>query len=165
MLIIFLTPDEISNFNPNIRTVIEERKRGFAMLIKENKIKILIGNELKELEESIEEVKAITEIKGLTIFPGIVKGKVQIINEKSDFSSFKRGNILITKYTSPSFTPIISKASAIVTDIGGMTSHTALVSREFKIPCIVGTEIATKVLKDGDLVEVDAEKGIVRKIK
>ena len=57
------------------------------------------------------------------------------------------------------------KAGAIVTDEGGLTSHAAIVSRELKIPCIVGTKIATKILKDGDIVEVDAKKGIVRKIK
>ena len=57
------------------------------------------------------------------------------------------------------------KAGAIVTDEGGLTSHAAIVSRELKIPCIVGTKIATKILKDGDIVEVDAENGIVRKIK
>ena len=59
----------------------------------------------------------------------------------------------------------LAKAITIVTDEGGLTSHAAIVSRELGIPCILGTKVATKVLKDGDLVEVDAEKGVVRKIK
>jgi len=61
--------------------------------------------------------------------------------------------------------PAIKKASAIVTNVGGITCHAAIVSRELKIPCIIGTKIATKVLKDGDLVEVDAQKGIVKILK
>jgi pyruvate,water dikinase len=61
--------------------------------------------------------------------------------------------------TSPDFIPILKKVSAIITDEGGITCHAAIVSRELKIPCIVGTKIATKVLKDGDVVEVDAQKG------
>ena len=61
--------------------------------------------------------------------------------------------------------PVIHKAKAIITDEGGITCHAAIVSREFKIPCIIGTKKATKVLRDGDLIEVDADKGIVRILK
>ena len=61
--------------------------------------------------------------------------------------------------------PAIQKAKAIITDVGGLLCHAAIVSRELGIPCVVGTKKATKVLNDGDLVEVDANKGIVRKLK
>ena len=67
--------------------------------------------------------------------------------------------------TRPDFMPLMRKAKAVITDEGGITCHAAIVSRELGIPCIIGTKIATKVLKDGDMVEVDANKGIVRKIK
>ena len=67
--------------------------------------------------------------------------------------------------TTPDFVPLMQKSAAIVTDIGGLLSHAAIVSREFNIPCIVGTQYATKVFKDGDMVEVDADKGVVRKIQ
>lgn len=76
----------------------------------------------------------------------------------------KKGNVLVSPMTQPNMVPFMRKASAIVTDEGGLTSHAAVVAREFNIPCIVGTEIATKLLHDGDRVEVDAVKGIVRKI-
>ena len=66
--------------------------------------------------------------------------------------------------TDPRYVPAMKKAAAIVTDEGGITCHAAIVSRELKKPCIIGTKIATKVLKDGDEVEVDAEKGVVKKI-
>jgi pyruvate, water dikinase len=59
----------------------------------------------------------------------------------------------------------MKKASAIITDEGGITSHAAIVSREMKKPCVIGTKIATKILKDGDLVEVDADRGIVNILK
>lgn len=77
----------------------------------------------------------------------------------------EKGEILVTVMTSPDFMVAAKKAAAIVTDEGGITCHAAIVSREMKIPCIIGTKIATKVLKDGDIVEVDADKGVVRKIK
>jgi len=67
--------------------------------------------------------------------------------------------------TNPNMMPLIRKAKAIITDEGGITCHAAIISRELNIPCIIGTKIATKVLKDGDRVEVDADKGIVRKLK
>lgn len=67
--------------------------------------------------------------------------------------------------TRPELMPAVKKAKAIITDEGGLTCHAAIVSRELGVPCIIGTKIATKILKDGNLVEVDANKGIIRKIK
>ena len=66
--------------------------------------------------------------------------------------------------TRPELVPAMKKAAAIVTDEGGLTSHAAIVSRELGIPCVVGTKISTKIFKDGDLVEVNANHGSVRKI-
>ncbi|HYC34168.1 MAG TPA: PEP-utilizing enzyme, partial [Candidatus Paceibacterota bacterium] len=71
--------------------------------------------------------------------------------------------ILVTDNTDVRFLPLMKKAAAIVTDRGGILSHAAIVARELKKPCIVGTKVATKILKDEDLVEVDAQKGVVRK--
>ena len=82
-----------------------------------------------------------------------------------EISKMKQGDILVTTMTSPEFVIAMKKASAIVTDQGGLTSHAAIVSRELKIPCIIGTKIATKVLKDGQLVEVNANHGWVKIIK
>ena len=77
----------------------------------------------------------------------------------------KAGDIMVSIQTMPELLPAMKMAAAFVTDMGGITSHAAIVSREMKTPCIVGTRIATRVLKDGDLVEVDANKGIVKIIK
>ena len=64
--------------------------------------------------------------------------------------------------TNPTYVPAMQKAAAVITDEGGLLCHAAIVSRELKVPCIIGTKVATKVLKDGDRVEVDAKKGVVK---
>ena len=97
--------------------------------------------------------------------PASIKGTVSIILKNEEINNFKPGNILVTVMTNPFFVPIMKKAKAVITDEGGITCHAAIVYRELKIPCITGTKLASKLLKDGDRVEVDANKGIVRKIK
>jgi len=76
----------------------------------------------------------------------------------------EEGDILVTSMTRPEFLPIMKKAAAFVTNEGGITSHAAIVSRELKKPCIIGTKFATQVLKDGDMVEVDATNGVIKKL-
>ena len=83
-------------------------------------------------------------------------------NFSIESASFQDGSVLVTGMTRPEFVPLMKRASAIITDEGGITCHAAIVSRELKKPCIIGTKIATQVLKDGDLVEVDADNGVVR---
>lgn len=120
-------------------------------------------------EESISVERAIestiqtevTEIRGMIACPGKVKGEVIVINKKEEFEKMKEGMILVTNMTRPEFVPLMKKAAAIVTDEGGITSHAAVVSRELKVPCIIGTQIATKMLKDGDKVFVNADHGVV----
>jgi pyruvate,water dikinase len=82
----------------------------------------------------------------------------------AEVRKMKCGEILVVEVTTPEFLPAMKKAIAVITDHGGLMTHAAIIAREFKIPCIVGTKIATQVLKNGDLVEVDANKGIVRKL-
>ena len=120
------------------------------------------------LKMSIVEVNKNSKIKELTGMPsysGRVQGIVKIINTFKDAKKMMRGNILVSQATSPDLLPAMKQATAIVTNEGGITSHAAIVSRELKIPCIVGTKIATKILHDGDLVEVDADMGVVKIIK
>lgn len=93
-----------------------------------------------------------------------MRGIVRLVFGKNDFSRFRTGEILVTEMTRPDFVPILKKAGAIITDEGGLTCHAAIVSRELGIPCVVGTRIATKALKNGDRIEVDADTGMVRRI-
>ena len=110
--------------------------------------------------------KKIKLITGKPTNLGLARGKVKIIlGYEKDFSKMKKGDILVTDETDPTFLPIMFKAKAIITDTGGLLCHGAIASRELKIPCVVGTRIATRVLKTGDMVEVDADKGVVRIIK
>jgi phosphohistidine swiveling domain-containing protein len=96
---------------------------------------------------------------------GKAKGLVKVIVDQKDFHNFIKGDILVTSMTTPDFVVLMKQASAIITDIGGMLTHAAIVSRELGLPCIVGTKVGTKALKDGDMVEVDANNGIVRILK
>lgn len=104
-------------------------------------------------------------LKGITASAGFARGKAKVVNSSRENGKVKKGDILVATMTSPKFLPAIRNAGAIVTDDGGLTNHAAIIARELKIPCIVGTKIATRVLKDGDSVEVDANKGIVKIIK
>jgi len=101
-------------------------------------------------------------ISGQVAYGGVAKGRVRVIFEIEDIGRVKRGGILVTSMTTPDFILAMQKADAFVTDEGGITCHASIVAREIKKPCIIGTKIATQFLKDGDLVEVDANRGVVR---
>ena len=117
-------------------------------------------------KEKVEDDVLISDlIKGQTAYAGKVVGKVVIVNAIEEIKKIHVGDILVARSTNPALLPAMRSSGAIVTDIGGLTCHAAIVAREMKKPCIVGTKIATQVLKDGDIVEVDASNGIVKKIK
>jgi len=115
----------------------------------------------KEEEKKVSVSEAKILLKGIPASPGIGIGKVKIILGPEDFKKFEEGDVLVTRMTNPDFEPLMAKASAIVTDEGGLTCHAAIVARELGKPCIVGTKEATKILKDGMVVTVDATHGIV----
>lgn len=107
----------------------------------------------------------IDDIIGVCAMKGKAIGKVKILIQKDKINLFRKDEIIVAPMTTPDYLFAMKKAAAIITDEGGITSHAAIVAREFKKPCIIGTKIATKVLKDGDLVEVDANRGIVKILK
>ncbi|MDZ4244060.1 MAG: PEP-utilizing enzyme, partial [Candidatus Doudnabacteria bacterium] len=129
--------------------------------------KVYLGSVEQKLRHMVAQKidKNIKELTGQTAQPGFAKGVVKIIFRAKDMAKFNKRDILVSVATDPDVVPIMKKAAAIVTEQGGITSHAAIVSRELGIPCIIGTKIATRVFKDGDLVEVDASKGVVRKLK
>lgn len=104
-------------------------------------------------------IEAEAIVKGLPASPGSASGEVKVAPTIGDIEKVKEGDVLVTKMTSPDWVPIMKKSAAIVTDEGGMTCHAAIVSRELSIPCIVGTENGTKLLKDGEIVTVDGSSG------
>ena len=150
---------------------LETRKKGFLKFLDNGLMRSYEGEEAEIiLGKLVEKVKQENELKGNVAFAGKVLGRVVILSYKESenhvakIKEMKEGDILITEMTRPNIIEACKKASAIVTDEGGILCHAAIVAREFKIPCVIGTKRATTNFKDGDLVEVDANKGIVRKI-
>ena len=149
---------------------IKRRKKFFVSLSDKNKIFIYTGLAAKAFlaKEKFRKIaidKKVKEIKGLVAYSGEVTGKVVIIKKLADFKKDVRDKILVTPRTIIEYIPYLKKIKAIVTDIGGINSHAAISAREFKIPCIVDTKIASQVLRDGDLINVDAQQGIIRRMK
>ena len=100
-------------------------------------------------------------VKGIGVSPGTAVGKIRVIEKIKDISRFHEGEVLVTEMTTPDWVPAMKIAAAVVTNLGGKTCHAAIVSRELGVPCIVGTEKATRVLKDGQTVTVDGQRGII----
>ncbi len=100
-------------------------------------------------------------VRGLGAAPGSASGPVRLLADPTDTRGFRDGDVLVTHMTTPDWVPLMRRAAAIVTDSGGMTCHAAIVSRELGIPCVVGTGDATKRLRDGEVVTVDATEGVV----
>lgn len=115
--------------------------------------------DLNLLEEYVLSEKGKLLVKGKSVGSRIGSGKVRVIKDASGINSFKKGEVLVTTMTDPDWEPIMKIASAIVTEKGGRTSHAAIISREFKIPAVVGTNNATKVLKTSETVTVSCAEG------
>jgi phosphohistidine swiveling domain-containing protein len=165
-LMLYSTPELIEGKRLSAEEF-EERKGDTASLLENGKLVVYSGKEMDSFLERIgfvtEDYSQIKEIKGTVASQGKVKGPAKIIKLDKDIEKVEKGDVMVAVTTHPDYTLKMQIASAIVTDEGGITCHAAIVSRELGIPCIVGTETGTKVLKDGDIVEVDAEKGVVRK--
>jgi pyruvate,water dikinase len=133
------------------------------MLIENGKVSCLVGKEKERLEKFFsEDVGSHTILTGKPAYLGKKIGRVKLVYSTKDFPKVRSGDILVTSMTNPHMVPIMKKAAAFVTDEGGITSHAAIIAREMKKPCIIGTKLATQVLKDGDLIKVDANNGVVK---
>jgi phosphoenolpyruvate synthase/pyruvate phosphate dikinase len=150
------------------KKILQKRIEGYVFAMIDGKNKLYSGKEWIDKFEVLIGLKSngLTKmIKGRVACLGKAQGKVKIVFSKKEIIKVNKGDILVTNMTSPDYVMAMRKASAIVTDEGGVTCHAAIVSRELGVPCIVGTGNATQILKDGDLVKVDANKGIVEKIQ
>ncbi len=123
-----------------------------------------INDYLKEnnIVLSKEEDTGSIELVGASAYGGVASGKVTKISGEQDFYKMEDGNILVASMTVPKYLPVMKKAAAVITDEGGVLCHAAIIAREFKIPTLIGTKYATKVLKDGDIVTVDANGGKIK---
>jgi phosphohistidine swiveling domain-containing protein len=153
------------------KKIISQRLKKCCYIAENGKIKVYEGKECEEIMKKLpkpekqENLDKIKEFKGMVAYQGKVRGIVKIVLVEKDAAKINVGDILVSSATNPDLILAMKKAAAFITDTGGIISHAAIISRELKKPCIVGTKIATKVLNDGQLVEVDANRGIVRILK
>ncbi len=142
-----------------------ERATAYGCHIDDHNQEVVVtGAILEQLTAQVVDTVAtdITELHGVTASAGpIVRGYAKVILSPQDVSKFLEGDILVASETTPNFVPLMKKALAIVTETGGITSHAAIISRELRKPCVIGTKIATQAIKDGDLLEIDTGSGTI----
>ncbi len=155
-----LSEDEMDQLPKRVpaKSELQKRIQAFRQVVIGQKIVETIG-----LKEGREKVVA-QEVRGQMAYGGRVRGRARLLYDTSEQDKVKAGDVLIAVMTFPNLVPAMERAAAFVTDEGGILCHAAIISREMKKPCIIGTKIATKVFKDGDLVEVDANRWVVRKL-
>lgn len=158
------------NLNKNDKEKIKKRKKEFVYFFINGRSKIAEDvKTTKEIRELFREKKCFSskEIRGMVTYRNTnkIRGVVKIVKNPKLKTKGSKNTILIALQTNPSYISIVKNFSAIITDEGGITCHAAILSREFKIPCIVGTQNATKVLKNGDLIEMDMKNGKVKILK
>ena len=154
---------------PNIAAELSlRREKSLYIIFAGGKEALMIGDDAEKYFSNFEndvDVSAVSELRGSCASPGNASGIVKICRGEKEIGKVEEGDILVACMTQPEFLPAMKKAAAIITDEGGLTCHAAILSRELGIPCIIGTKIATRVLKDGDIVEVNANHGVVTVIK
>lgn len=148
------------------RLITERKKNLLSVMIGKERYE-LVGRDADRVASNIKFPKEDLEggVKGSVAYPGRITGICKVLHKLEDMQKIKKGDILVISMTDPGFIPAMERASAFVTDQGGILCHAAIISREMKKPCIIGTKVATKVFKDGDLVEVNADRGIVKIVK
>ncbi|PIN86685.1 hypothetical protein COV19_03575 [Candidatus Woesearchaeota archaeon CG10_big_fil_rev_8_21_14_0_10_44_13] len=166
----YLLPEEIFVLfekQEEFKSIINQRKDVCVIEYENGKYNVLDRKKSGEAYDWLFEVEItdMNKVEGIIANKGYAKGKACLMLSVRELPRMKKGDILVTTMTAPDFVVAMKKASAIVTDQGGLTSHAAIVSRELKIPCITGTKIATQAIKDGSMIEVDANEGVIRIIK
>jgi pyruvate,water dikinase len=152
---------------------IKERRKGFAILWLNGNVSTLMGHDALMLQSEIAKVYKVNNqkeedkdiIKGTPANPGKVIGTAKILLEYNDIFKVEKGDIIIASMTTPDYVSAMEKAIGFVTDEGGITCHAAIISREFNVPCVVGTNNATQRIKTGQIIELDAYNGIINLIK
>lgn len=141
------------------------RMNGAVYLYRNGKATVRQGGAIREYQDAIQPKTPANKdaLSGQCACPGSATGRACIVNTQDDVKRMQQGDIVVSYATYPELMPALRQAAAIVTDRGGVTCHAAIVSRELGIPCVIGTKNATQVFKNGDLLDVDATAGIVRK--
>ena len=144
--------------------IINRTKKGYAYFIGPENSVLTTGEDIEKLEQSFIGNKPeiyIKELKGQIAFKGKIQGIARVILDRRKAYELKEGEILVTAMTAPDFVPAMKLSSGIITNEGGILCHAAIMSRELRKPCIIGTKIATDVIKTGQIITLDADKGVI----
>jgi len=147
------------------KALIGDRKKNLvSIFVEDQRYEISEKSEIDKLTQILvfPEEKIENFVKGTVAFPGNIVGTCKVLNSLEDMKKVEKGDIIVVSMTDPNYVPAMEKASAFVTDFGGILCHAAIVSREMKKPCIIGTKVATKTFKDGDKIEINSDEEIVR---
>jgi len=170
----YMTADEITGFlatgkKADKRLVRERIESGFVLYYdSSHKVRCVSGGGVESALAEIGYMRTASlskDIAGVTASQGYAKGRAILVRSMSDLHKVKKGDIMVAIATVPDFVPAMERAAGIIAEEGGITSHAAIVSRELRLPCIVGAANVTKIIRDGDLVELDADNGIARILK
>ena len=173
--IFFLTRDEVvaalhgatlRDADPATRRATWERQRHLAPPLMLGVIPPLVAGMLRDFDDGMRGPVVATEgtIVGFPASPGRVRGTVRVVRSPAEFGRIGRGDVLVSPVTTPAWTPVFGAIAAVVTDTGGLGSHSSIVAREYGIPAVVGTGDATGRLVDGELVEVNGSLGTIVRI-
>lgn len=164
----WLLPEELEGFSSNdIKNIIEQRKHLTVFSIKLEKTEVFTRDRASKIEKEFNkaEFAKSVNLQGTVACTGkhrYFRGVAKIIQSPKEGDKLNQGEILVTTMTTPDFVACMKRAGAIITDIGGVTCHAAVVSREFGTPCIVGTGSATKIIRDGDILELHNLRGTIK---
>lgn len=149
------------------KSVLQQRYHGSVLYFAGDRLKLGVGAVVDRVETSLKRQARQQNgtLTGICAYPGIARGRARIVRDPHHPGTFAAGDILITGMTRPEFLPLIRQAAAIVTDVGGVLCHAAITARELKIPCVVGTAVATKVLTNDQRIMVDAQRGVVKVLR
>jgi phosphohistidine swiveling domain-containing protein len=161
-LLVFLKTGKIN------RDKIKQRAKNYLVITKDLRTKEYKLTDIsKVLKKELAHLKIDTQTKlitGQAACLGNARGKAVIVFSKKDYYKIKTGNILVTPMTKPDIVPYLKRVKGIVTNDGGALSHASIISREMKIPCLTGTKYATDIIKDGELLYLEASKGSVKRL-
>lgn len=166
----YLTPRKVEEWFKNgvpTQSELAARREKCVVVAERNYYTVWSGAEAERARELMFKNKksdTVRDIRGISASVGRVTGRVTVVGSATEIGKVENGDILVAVMTRPDYIIGMKKAAGIVTDEGGITCHAAIVSRELGIPCIIGTKIATEVLRDGDIVEVNANHGVVTTI-
>lgn len=169
-LLKYVTPEEVIELRFDEQELLR-RQQFYIVATIDNQTTLYVGDQAREklTDFSLPEDTVVQEqtniVRGTPAYNGLVQGEVAIVNDEQELHKVRKGTILVSIMTRTILVSGMKIAGAIVTDEGGMTCHAAIIAREYKKPCVVGTKVATKIFKDGDFVEVDANAGTVTLLK